>query len=125
MTPTISSHTADILAHTARTGRYVTDEPHVIALAKAGLLHDHGAQRLAGGMHYFTMTGAGRDALTSWAASQPMPPKAKVKRRSAQFQAWRDYREAFRPIPFSEFIKKIWPSHHQMYPGWMNRKGEN
>ena len=44
----VSARDADVLAHTSHTGRYVTDEAEVIALASRGLLHDYGPQRLAG-----------------------------------------------------------------------------
>jgi hypothetical protein len=46
----------DVLLHTQRTGRYVTDEQFVIEMAAKGLLKDYGPQRLAGGMHYLTIT---------------------------------------------------------------------
>jgi len=64
--PGLSCNQADILQHTSRTGRYCSDEePDLIALASRGLLHDHGAQPLAGGMHYYTPTPAGRAALNA------------------------------------------------------------
>jgi len=62
----LSCNQADILQHTSRTGRYCSDEePDLIALASRGLLHDHGAQAIAGGMHYYTPTPAGRAALNA------------------------------------------------------------
>lgn len=64
--PALSSNQADILSHTSRTGRYVSDEePDLTALVQRGLLHDHGAQSLAGGMHYYTSTPEGRAALNA------------------------------------------------------------
>ena len=71
----ITSKEYEVLAHTSRTGRFVTDEVHVISMAERGLLFDHGAQELAGGMHYFVMTKAGRDALNEYRAAIPKPPE--------------------------------------------------
>ena len=70
----ITSFEADVLSHTLRTGRYVTDETKVIQMGDAGLLQDFGPQALADGMHYFTVTKAGRDSLAEWKDSLPKPP---------------------------------------------------
>lgn len=64
---------AEILSHTSRTGRYVTDEDSVIKMAEQGLLKDYGPQPLAGGMHYFTLTGKGSKELELWREAQPKP----------------------------------------------------
>jgi hypothetical protein len=102
----------DVLEHTSNTGRYVTDETKVIALAERGLLRDHGAQQLAGGMHYFTLSARGRDALNEHHRNLCRFPQPKRKRpASEQFQAWRDYREAtWSRITFREFLKEVWPN---------------
>ncbi len=56
----------DILLHTSRNGRYVTDaDPTMDALVARGWLQSFGPQALAGGMTYYTMTSAGRQALRS------------------------------------------------------------
>ena len=100
----LTNEEADILAHTSNTGRYVGEGHALMALAGRGLLRDHGPQRLAGGAHYLTTTMAGREALSEWRAAQPKPQK--VKRPSKQFQAWRDYCEAYGSIKFADFLKR-------------------
>lgn len=56
----------EILKHTARTGRYVCDpDADTHLLVTFGYLRDHGAQSLAGGMHYYTPTPEGRAALNA------------------------------------------------------------
>lgn len=112
----ITNKQADVLAHTSSNGRYVTDETLVLEMAQDGLLHDRGAQRLAGGMHYFTMTALGRYALNEWRAVQPKPPKSK-RRCTEAFRKWRDYCDAFNHIPFSTFWKEIWPTYQRR--GWL------
>ncbi len=75
-----------MLAHTSRTGRYVTDEKLVIELAAHGFLKDHGPQRLADGMHYFTMREAGRTALAEHRATLPKPkPLTRSQRRYQEY----------------------------------------
>jgi hypothetical protein len=106
----------DVLGHIRRTGRFVTDEQAVIAMGKAGLLCDHGPQPLAGGMHYFTMSERGREALNEHELNLCRFPQPKPKRPpSEQFQAWRDYRDAtYSRITFSRFLKEVWP-HRRAY----------
>lgn len=59
----------EILKHTYRTGRYVTDpDADINLLTTFGYLQDHGAQSLAGGMHYYTITTLGKNALRQAAA---------------------------------------------------------
>ena len=106
----ITDHQADVLRHTSNNGRYVTDEPAVIAMGEAGLLYDHGPQVLAGGAHYLTMTSKGRTALNEWQSAQPKPIVHK-RRRTEAFDRWRDYCDAFQRISFSRFWKEIWPSY--------------
>lgn len=98
----LTTEEAGILAHTSNTGRYVGEGHALMALASRGLLCDHGAQELAGGAHYLTMSSAGREALNEWRAAQPPPPK--VRRQSKSFRAWRDYCEANGRLSFPEFL---------------------
>ena len=107
----LSTWEADVLSHASQNGRYVTGEARVIALADCGLLFDHGAQRLAGGMHYLVMTIKGRVALSEWRAAHPKP-KIPKRRRTEQFTAWQQFREACGRISFPEFLKTIWPNRH-------------
>jgi hypothetical protein len=58
----ITDWEAGVLAHASQNGRYVTGNAEVIALAGRGLLKDYGAQRLADGMNYLTLTGKGSEA---------------------------------------------------------------
>lgn len=99
----ISKQEADVLAHTSNTGRYVTGEAHVIALAKRGLLQDHGAQRLAGGDHYFTLTGKGRSALARWREDQPKEPEVKLTRSQLRYRRYLEGRDVFGS--FKRFLK--------------------
>lgn len=109
MQTTLTREEAEILAHTSNTGRYVGEGHTLMALAKRGLLHDHGPQQLAGGLHYLTMRSAGREALSEWRAAQPKPPRA--KRRSRQFRAWQSYREANGRLSFPDFLKRLKEGH--------------
>ena len=85
----ITPFEADVLAHTIRTGRYVTDETKVIQMGVDGLLQDFGPQALADGMHYFTVTHKGHDALAEWQSNQPKPAKPKPMSRSKRrYQAY-------------------------------------
>lgn len=104
----LTNEQASVLAHTSQTGRYVTRDASVIEMGRAGLLRDHGPQRLAGGDHYLTMTPAGRAALSEWRAAQPKPSKIR-RRQSPQFEAWLTYCEVFRRIPLATFVKEVWP----------------
>jgi len=113
----LSAWEADILLHTSTNGRFVTDEARVIALAGRGLLFDHGPQALAGGAHYLVTTAKGRAALGAWKAVQPRPVVRKVRRRrSEQFQTWREYRDACdHRISFPEFLRDVWPSYSRRF----------
>lgn len=104
----ITNHQADVLAHASSNGRYVTGAKDVIEMGRIGLLRDLGPHELAGGDHYLVMTPMGRMALMEWRAEQPKPTKA--KRRSRQFDSWRNYVEACGRITFSEFLKSVWPN---------------
>ena len=105
----ITAKQASVLAHTDSTGRYCTDDPEVIAMGEAGLLRDFGPQEIAGGMHYFWMTGKGRRALEEWRAAQPKPPKSKRRPQSEQFRLWLVYCDACQWISFAEFLGSVWP----------------
>lgn len=109
----ITQFEADVLLHASSNGRYVTGEAAVLAIADAGLLFDHGPQRLAAGDHYLVTTAKGREALNEWKAAQPKPPKPK-RRCSEQFQAWRDYLGAtYDHMSFPDFLKHVWPYRHE------------
>ena len=99
MNPTI-----DILSHTSRTGRYVSDEPLALEMAQAGLLHDHGPQALAGGMHYLTMTALGRSTLVAHKATLPKPkPLTRSQRRYREYlsisESYRGFGDFLRANP--------------------------
>lgn len=100
----------EVLAHCSDNGRYVTDEPTVIAMGERGLLRDHGPQALAGGAHYLVTTPSGRAALSEYRTAMP---KLKPKRRSEQFESWRTYRDVVKRISFSDFLKNVWPNRHE------------
>lgn len=105
----ITTAEADILAHTSNTGRFVTSEPLVFAMAARGLLHDHGGTGFwPKGTRGFTSSSAGRAALSEWRAAQPKPAKSK-RRTSPAFASWRQYCDANGRYGFAEFLKNIWP----------------
>lgn len=78
----LTNEEADVLAHTSRTGRYVTGEESVIDMGRRGLLYDHGPQRLVNGDHYFVMTSKGAEALREWREAQPKEAAPKPLTRS-------------------------------------------
>ncbi|HEY3898951.1 MAG TPA: hypothetical protein VGM54_10080 [Chthoniobacter sp.] len=104
----ITDFEALVLVHTANTGRYVSGEKQVIEMGRRGLLFDHGAQSLAAGDHYLTMTVAGRAALSEWRAAQPKP-RVKRRRRSRAFEDWMNFRDAGYRLPFDRFLAEVWP----------------
>ena len=96
----ITPQESEVLAHTSRTGRYVTDEAHIIDMGVRGLLFDHGAQEIAGGMHDFVMTPAGREALNEYRAAQPRPaekhgPWKPLTRSQERYRRYRRCAECF------------------------------
>lgn len=96
----LTAREADVLAHTASNGRYVTDEAAVIEMGKAGLLQDHGPQNLAAGMHYLTMTHLGRMMLMQWRDAQPKPkPLTKAQLR------YRDFLDVDCGLTFIEWLR--------------------
>ena len=95
---------AGILAHTSQNGRYVTEgEPAVSALAQAGLLHDHGPQTIAGGMHCFTLTPNGRQALQAHRHTLPKPKPP--TRSQSRYRRYRHHRDAGCNLSFREWLK--------------------
>lgn len=112
MSDPITQDQADILDHTSRNGRFVTSDPKVMAMATDGLLFDYGAQELAAGDHFFTLTAKGRQSLSDWRDAQPKPVKSKRKKTQI-FADWQNYCEAFNRMPFSEF----WKQRHE-YARW-------
>lgn len=62
-------------------------------LVAAGLMRDHGIQRLTDGMHCYTVTLAGRDAMI---AQSPKPPR--LTRGQQRYREWQraDTGETFR-----------------------------
>lgn len=91
----LTTFEAEVLAHTSNTGRYVTDDARVIEMADRGLLKDYGPQNLAGGMHYFTMTSAGRKALSDWRATQPVKAPVKVTRSRQRYLDYIEVADCF------------------------------
>jgi hypothetical protein len=63
----------EILEHTERNGRFVTNEQRVIDLAATGILDDCGPQAIAGGAHCLLLNRKGRQRLAEWRASLPKP----------------------------------------------------
>ncbi len=60
-----------------------TDGPICVSLVELGAMKDHGPQSIAGGMHCFTVTPAGIDAV---AFQSPLPPKlSRSQRRYREF----------------------------------------
>ncbi len=86
--------------------RFVTD-PHspdgyyCLALVTLGLMRDNGPQRIAGGMHYYSVTQAGYDAMK--VASPPPPKISRSKRRWAAYRAIREVCD----FTFAEYLR--WP----------------
>ena len=71
----VNPEAVEILKHTQRTARYVCDHNSTtISLCLSGLIHDHGEQPIAGGMHYFTLTEKGREFL-SLLMPEPKKPR--------------------------------------------------
>ena len=63
-----------------------------------GHMHDHGSQRLAGGMHCYTVTDAGYDAMR---AASPRPPK--LTRSQRTYKAYLQIGDLF-PDGFGQFL---------------------
>ena len=74
-------------------------------LVAQGFMNDHGAQRLAGGMHCYTVSQAGYDAMK---AASPAPPKvSKAKHRWSAYRAMREVAD----ITFEEYLR--WPGRQE------------
>lgn len=102
----ITNEQQEILRHTSNTGRYVTGDPTVIAMAENGLLYDYGPQALAAGDHYLVITHKGRAALNEWQRAQPKPVKPK-RRRSAVFEKWQRFLSGIPFDPGGEGMKEL------------------
>ncbi len=69
------------------------------ALVEMEFMKDHGPQNLTGGMHTFTVTPAGVDAV---AFQSPVPPPQPKLTRSQK--RYRDYVDADSGLSFSEWL---------------------
>ncbi len=78
------------------TGPRTVDWPHCRALTDAGLMEDHGSIAAFGGMHLFSVTPAGVDAV---ALQSPAPPKV-----SRSKQRYRDFLRSETSLSFMEWI---------------------
>lgn len=77
-------------------------------LVTLGYMSDYGPQRLAGGMHCYTVTDEGYDAMR---AASPHPPK--LTRSQRTYQAFREVGDLFSgPKRFEQFLKS--PNFKQM-----------
>lgn len=103
--------TIDVLEHTSRTGRYVTDEARVFQLADKGLLNDHGTSGIwPVGTRGFTLSETGREKLREHWSNFCRFPQPKPKRpASPQFVAWREYCDGCSHVSFAVFLKDVWP----------------
>lgn len=70
------------------------------ALAAAGLMKDHGKLSMWGGMHGFTVTDAGKEAIRQ---HSPTPPK--ISRARARYLQFLD---ADSDCSFGEWLKRKW-----------------
>ena len=68
-------------------------------LGSMGFMADHGPQSIAGGMHCYTVTAAGRDAMI-----QQSPKKPKVSLGRRRYRAFRDLCEVCPDLTFHEFL---------------------
>lgn len=81
--------------------RYVSDPtPDLLALVEAGLMRDHGAHKLAGGMHYYRVTEQGLFAMR-----RESPTAPKVSRARKRYLAFLD---ADLGCTFGEYLKNKW-----------------
>jgi len=70
-------------------------------LVTLGMMHDHGAQSLAAGMHCYTVTQAGVQAMRE---HSPKPPK--LTRSQERYRRYRDVSECFKNFrAFLEYEK--------------------
>lgn len=78
--------------------RYICDpEPALIELCNLGLMEDHGAYEIVGGMHCYCVTPAG---IAVMKAESPAPPKVSRSR-----QRYRDYLRADSSWSFGEWLR--------------------
>ena len=99
---------ADILYHTSRNSRYVSDPDRELDnLVALGFLEDYGPQSLAGGAHYYVTTEKGREVLSGWRAAHL---HISTRRKPSRcFEAWMAFREWNR-CTFKQFYKEDWPN---------------
>lgn len=99
----VTQEQAEVLAHSVRNSRFVTDDPDVLMMAESGLLHDHGAISWTGGMHCLTITRKGRESLAEWRESQPKPkPSTRSQRRYSEWLEVSDFRP---DLTFGKWLK--------------------
>lgn len=84
--------------------RFVTDPKNADGqqcqhLVEMGFMHDHGPQSIAGGMHCYTITQAGYNAMR---AASPPPPK--LTRAQRTYRAYREVADLF-PEGFAQFLR--------------------
>lgn len=89
------------------------DEPLCEELVAMRFMRKHSRRggdgdELTGGMPCYIVTDAGKGAMLR---HSPKPPKSK---RTQAFDSWERYCEAFNRIPFSQFLKEVWPNYHQL-----------
>lgn len=85
--------------------RFVTDTPGAdgkacLELVAQGYMTDHGPQKLAGGMHCFTVTKAGEQVMRE---ASPQPPKISRSRRR-----YLAFLHADCGLKFGEWLKTKW-----------------
>jgi hypothetical protein len=68
-------------------------------LVAQGYLTDHGPQQIAGGMHCYTVTEAGRDAMINESPRAPRLSKSKQR-----YLYWRRVADAFGNHTFGDFL---------------------
>lgn len=94
-------------AHGYYRNRYVSDPTaDLIALCNAGLMKDHSAYDVAGGMHYYRVTKEGVSAM-----KQLSPPTPKLTRGQ---RVYREYLEADCDATFGEYLKWRWANRHRI-----------
>ena len=86
--------------------RYVSNpNPDLTALVEMGLMADHGAYDIAGGMHYYRVT---KEGLAKMRELSPKPPRI-----SRDKQRYRDFLSEDSSLSFGEWLK---------YGGWKRRE---
>lgn len=78
------------------TGPGTDDYPHCQELVTAGYMLEHPRSTLSGGDPVFTVTDAGKNAVTAYS---PKPPR--LTRSKQRYQQWLD---ADAPVPFRQWL---------------------